>query len=480
MRRRDFLGLTLATAAAGAATTLPAHATAPALELTRPYRVFRKRGLSAGAWVTTPQTGRYVPSAAEWLQSSFTQPTFYERDFYNPALMSSLPKNTPWGIAAYPRDDNWGQLNRGPAPDEQVLWTPAQRANAKNLLTFNVGDEESYSEQVVEWLRQWFGVIRTQVGDDVLVHNNQPGVLWPEPQLHTYVEYAKPDLLTTDWYHFQSPAPYETGNVSDPYDDIAHYRRVALAGLDGDYRRPIAFGHYSQGYKGGGDAYNYVPSESELAFLYFMPWTMGARWVMYFRWELDPAVFLLNRPDGSHSPQFGQLGNIVRQSRTLSPYLVQLLTEDVHFVTGVHRDPAGAIVPNRKPEWIDSFTPDPAGIVGVSSRDIGGANDGHPGDVLIGSFRPLPGVGWRPGRRAFMVLNGLIAPNPSGDFDATGGFAAGGRQEITLTFAHGKQLLRADRRTGRLIPVPLRRTSGTESRATITVDGGFADLLILD
>lgn len=472
--RRAFLRASAVFAGAAALPGTRARAASPPQALSRASRVFLDRGLFIGAWVTTPQTGRYFPSVAEWQESGCNTATFYEPAFYN----ARIPARQ-WALAAYPA----GGL-RAPGPAEQVLGAADQHGD--RLFSICFGSEELHDHQIVNWLADWFALTHAQ-HPDALAHCNQSANEWSEAQLRSYVRTAKPDLVTFDAYHFSSPDPYPGGGRPDIYDALALYRKVALEGHDGTGDSPIAFGHYTAGFKGGA-GYTYVPSESELNLDYFAAWTMGARWTNLFRWERDSTQFLLYGADGRHTPQFRQFARIAREGRRLSPFLVRLSSTDVRIVPGRHLDGSGTAAdnarPRRVPVWDSLASPY---IDRISVPDLAG-------DVVIGYFRPLPGLGPVAGLpptaarqftekyvKPFMLLNGGVAPNSSSGTDSTDGSAAGTAQRITVglnRLGGENRLLRVNRNTGRLDRIPLRRTGGTDE-FTVTIEGGAADLFFL-
>jgi len=470
----------LPTGAAFAAES-PAH---PTGSLSRASRVFLDRGLFIGAWVTTPVTKRYYPTVQEWRQSGFDTATFYEKPYFNKPLFDALPVRTQWALAVYPA----GGIGGKPAPGRSILSTE-QQAHVDSLFTLCFGDEELYSTQLVDWLAAWFALTHKQ-HPRVLVHNNQYAAEWSQAELRSYVRTAKPDLLTYDAYYFGSPDPYKGGGRPDVYDALNAYRVVALAGHDGTGRSPIAFGHYTEGFKGG-PGYTYVPSESELNLDYFAAWTMGAKWTNLFRWEQDSSVFLFYDKDGAHTPQFRQLGRIARQGRRLSPFLVRLSSTDVRIVPGRHRNSAGDITPNTRPRRVDVWD-------AFASPYVQSIKAGADGDLLIGYFQRLPGLDaasaahelppvaaaqfTAPYVKAFMVLNGGIAPNTAGTADSTDGSGRATRQRVTVALhrlGRPNRLLRVDRGTGRLEPVVLHHGPGGTDHFAVDLDGGEADLFFL-
>ncbi len=153
-----------------------------------------------------------------------------------------------------------------------------------------------------------------------------------------------------------------------------------------------------------------------------------------------------------------------------------------------------------------------AGVTGLSAVNVATANGGRPGDVLLGTFRQLPGMtaeeaaGVLPdkdGAVAFMVVNALIVANTnplvtdtSSDYaphTATGGNGADTEQEITVTVDPSKVdpsvrpgraagpgrdvgLFRVERSTGEPIKVALSAAPGGGHQFTVRIRGSEGEL----
>lgn len=444
--------------------------------LSRGQRVLIDKGLQQQAWITTDQTGRYFPTADEWKNIHFTAPTYYEAPMYNQTFHDALP-DSQWSLAKAPFAEH---LVGGPTSQEHFL-NEQQRANLTNLVSMQFGDEEDFNASVVKSLKGWFDLSR-KLYPDVIVHSNQYAGQWKTEQLRAYTRAAKPDLLTYDWYYFDRNDQHPGGSAKEIYDDINKFRTIALEGYDGTGRSPIAFGQYTQGFTSGED---YVPSESELNIVSYATWTMGGKWLNLFRWEKDdgkddinPYIFYDN--NGNLTPSYDQYAEIVKQGDALGDYLVRLNSTDVRIIPGDHMS-NGNVVANLKPDTISLWDPSvDARIRSIAVQNIGNANQGLKGDVLIGYFEPLNGLTKEdkkllpaPHSKYFMIMNGLTASGEAGLSDNTS-------QKITLELdVKGEgpnSLYRVNKDTGVTERVQLTHIKGNQYRLDITLGGGKADL----
>ncbi|MFG1617099.1 hypothetical protein ACGFI3_30435 [Nonomuraea wenchangensis] len=438
MSRRSLFAAGLGAAAAAVLGAGPARA---ATALSRVDAAFLRRGLIHGAWTPQSGSGRWEPSAALWKQSGFTTPTFYDPPLYNRPLLDGLPGYT-WAAAKGPAGTH---LTAPPDLGVPIL-TADQRTRAGDLFSMCFGDEENYSADLVSWLVPLFAKLR-QEAPDALCHTNQYAGQWTDAQIRTYMAQAQPDLLTWDSYYFSMNSAYAGGSVTPLYNATARYRRLALAGNDQTSARPIGFGQYTMGFRAGSgpalEGGQYIVSESEQSVVSYVTWALGGKWLNLFRWEKDAhPTSLLMRKDGSNgvTEQFNRYVTLNRRRSALSPYLTRLRGRQACIVLG--RNAAGQ---NPQPS-LDLFSPglDPeVRIRSVSAANDGGANGGLPGDVVIGTFRPIPGMSaeesagifTNPATPAFMAVNALAVPNT----DKTAELGTGGRgqdtaQTITLTF----------------------------------------------
>lgn len=267
-------------------------------KLNRSDRVFLNRGLMHGAWVRHDNDG-WFPNSKLWKGSGFTTPHFYKESTgasadhtldYGTGVMRG-PGSDTWALARAPFGEN---LN-GTLPDPNADWlTPKMRANVRNLYTVCFGDEENYSAALTTFV----AAATAKLHDDfpwVLAHTNQTIGQYLDPDMIRYVQEAKPDLLTWDWYPWQRSNTYAGGSVSGVYRQLERYRRISQAGVDGTGTSPLAFGQYTTGFRlqppGDFEVVRYQRrkhiSESQINLLAYTTWAMGGKWLSLFRWELD-------------------------------------------------------------------------------------------------------------------------------------------------------------------------------------------------
>jgi hypothetical protein len=169
------------------------------------------------------------------------------------------------------------------------------------------------------------------------------------------------------------------------------------------------------------------------------------------------------------------------EGRNLGPALVRLVSKDVLFIPGQHKDGAGNTVDNAVPIDIASYpsgfsaaVKDPyiRGVQGITN--LGTKNDGLKGDFLLSWFQVLDeeldgddfSAEWY-----FMVTNALVDP---------AGSAAETRQRIQLNFAATvpEYVQRLNRETGLVedILMPIIPSTGGRRALVLELEGGTADL----
>ncbi|GAA3130085.1 hypothetical protein JOF29_007212 [Kribbella aluminosa] len=459
-------------------------------------RAFLRHGLQHLAWLgiaggsdfpTGEPTPIPIPNAEQFNGSGFTAPCYYfigPDGMYDKAYQRQLDAGL-WSAAQFPES---GPTVGPPQPGQRLL-TPAMRANRQNFFSACLGDEESYSEDLVGWLRQYFDLLREQ-SPGTLVYNNQYANQWTDDQLRHYLQTCHPDLLCWDSYYFSLTAQYASGSVTPLYNNTYRYRRLAQEGLDGTGAQPINFGQYTQGY--GGSKGLYVLSESQLAVVPYVSWAMGAKQLDLFRWTWQTSssnIFLLNYPDGRVTPNYYVFAQLNADMQRLSPYLVRLRTSTVGIRRGSYDPAAPKPTPQSQvPDW--TATTDPGTC--ISALDVtntGGANGGLPGDVLVGSFRTLPGLSaaecgeWvDPNGSAFMLVNALNQPNSDPTSSpGTGGRSVDTRQRIRVTLdlsGRHRRLYRvpAERRPDE--EVQLQPAGGSSYTFDVELGGGQGTLFI--
>ena len=525
--RRTLLGGALGALAAGAAAPAladEAQVASPApgfwnrpSKLNRSDRVFLHRGLVHGAWVRSGPEDGWYPNARLWNEAGFTTPQFYaehlaesamKRLEYSEDVMRGLHQPT-WALARAPYAEQ--NLTTLPDPDEDWM-TPAMSENTQDLLSICFGDEENFSPALRDYLAGAMAKVHEEL-PWVLTHTNQALGQYPDPHMRDYVSTAKPDLLTWDWYPWMQGQRTES-SITGHYRQLARYRHHALAGHDGTGSSPLAFGQYTIGYRmSPGDGVRqhrrvYI-SESQQNLLPYMTWAAGGKWLSLFRWELDEEYYnaekdILWESDGlfltdaeeNPLPAYHRYQRINRDMATFSPYLVRLRSRSLGLLRGALQDGTPSPSPAGLPDWNPALDP-AAGIVGLEAANIGTANGGHAGDVLVGTFAELPGMSAgenqgvladRSAASAFMLVNGMAVYNDGAtDPYATGGGGAETRQRVTVTVdrrtvhagtrARSLSLHTLDRSTGEPRPVQL-RAFGDLLQFTVDLDGGAGELFL--
>ncbi|SEW51488.1 galactose-binding domain-containing protein [Chitinophaga arvensicola] len=440
----------------------------------------------------------HYPSGNELANSHFA-PTYYERPMYNYAIHQQNP-TVQWGLVKGP----FGlHVDRGPSVFETSngFLNSLQAADSNLLSSICFGDEEGYSTTLQNYMRDWFAVSRSKY-PNVLVHNNQYTGQWSEANLRTYLQTAKPDLLTYDYYYFfVNRNPGAGGSQAAILQDMYTYRKLALEGYDGSGASPIAFGAYLQGYKGSrnGGSYNYYPSESEFNIGVYSFLIMGAKWMNSFRYIGGNNTFFWTDQNGTPTAQYWQNARLGAEVLHLSPHLSRLRTKDVRFIAGQHisgTSPVNNAGPASIAAWDSTAGPY---ISSISATNLVSAtNNGLKGDVVVGYFKPVPGINSTSGitmapvpsasTAYFMIMNGLAvsngccnAPGTTGILtDTIQGKANLATQKITLNINFGTYpvdtLFRVRRKDGVVEKVNLTLVSGKKYVYNDTLDGGLADL----
>ena len=459
-------------------------------------------GLVIAQWATSDGYAAGSLDAREF--EDFAEPTaqFYDPDFGNRDFMAYSPKAT-WGIAKAPAGGN-GIQDAG-EPHEYI--PEAMRPYQSRFIDAQYGDEGPYSEAEVEAFSRWFAFSR-ETYPQALTHSNQNNnPTWAQLEnFRHYVRTAKPDLVSFDHYYWgggdvfgtHGPAAWDATNHLLGLAAWRTQRQVALEGLTGDGSEPILFGQYL-------DAFDHNGSQSQKALVTSLSLASGMKWLSLFRMEINRydgnSYFDL---DGAPTRAYWETSDILHRARKLGTFLAPLTNDWVAIQPGSHREDGEAVL-NTVPRGYRTDSVEeslPAlseyGIARIDVANTGTANDGLPGDVAVGFFKPLPGLTGAQAKevfgaedpRAFMVVNGLIsnAELPStkklvrydeGQYWQT-------EQEVTvvLTPPAGAELMRVDQTTGEAEQVKITRTpvgengKGHEHELSITVriGGGRSEL----
>jgi hypothetical protein len=449
----------------------------------------------------------YYPLGADLTYTNMA-PVYYEQPMYNYTIAKQHP-SLQWGLAVFPDGTHTGGV-RAPSSFEQStdFLNSLHKSNIGNLSSICFGDEENYSTGMQTNLAQWYAASKT-LYPNVLVHNNQWFGQYSESQLRTYMQGAKPDMLTYDWYYFYSHVTPTTGtSYGNMLRDMMRYRRVAMEGYDGTGNQPIIYGGYLQAYNGygykrnntanpGGMTYTYVPSESEYNVGAYSFMLMGAKWLSV--WRLlgkypGEDAYAWQDDAGNWLPTYYTYSRIGKEVKSLSPHLSRLQSTDIRFIPGQNKA-SGTVATNAMPAGIAAWAADADPYIKsiTATNLVPATNFGLKGDVAIGYFRPVVGINNTAGitmapiehrnAKYFMLMNGLVKSNtytgnPSADTIV--GKAVLCKQKIAMSIDFGSNpidtLYRVNRTTGVVQQMNLTLVSGTQYSLVDTLDGGMADL----
>lgn len=452
----------------GAATVSPLSW---AQELSKGHRVLLDKGLQIQA-VTVPEYNAGYFSVRDFRLSRFTSINMGHAGSYHPEWYGQPGDYTASVTLMHP------SVPIGPARDM-----------ARNLVALQYLDEQNLSDPVVRAdTKRWFEAMRRDAAfDSTILYTNQFGFQIPVSDLRTYMAESRPDMLMFDEYLVGSASPYffSNGSPTGVYMAQMKYRNLALAGNDGTGRNPIPYGKYIQSFSTNFTASpesvrgGYRLSESDIRLDQFGAWAMGYTYAAAFTYDsMEPAYApfdaLIFSGDGSRvrrTTEFRYFAETNRQSRNIGPALVRLQNTDIRILTGELSNRDHGI-----PEWNTAADADPY-MTGLSVTNPGAVLDGARGDVLVGFFKPLPGLasGDLANDQYFMVVNGL-----SGEF----ALAADAAQMIRLDFDFGTSginaLQRYSRETGLLEDVALVRDGASRYHLELLLPGGTGDLFRYD
>lgn len=514
----------------------------PAEELSRGHRLLLDQGFPFMTWMPTEEISAQKawmvqPTPEDFAEIGFTGAQFSDAPNYSPEFLAEsegIGNPIPWASAFGPYgrhlSSTYQDLDHVDGRELTGSATPEIRAQGfldehngledlERLTAICVGDEEDWSDTLVQNLKSWFEVIRTRY-PHVLAYHNEVGTA-PRPgmplistfgpdQLAKYLSVAKPDLLSFDLYYFRERRVGQTvgGTVLELIGDLNRYRLAAAAGHDGTGRQPIPWGHYTYAWRTGpgaatdlrrGDGW-YELTESQVHLYSFAALTFGAKVLSTFRWIHDAPAYLFTdyrvTPEGTFERyrHFDWFRNTIAQSKAIAPHLLRLQSTEVAVAPGRHVDRAGEVVDNPvapdNPDLasvLETETARAVFLTGLSAANPGDANDGLEGDVFLGFFEPLNGLSdedqavfTSTDPRYFMVLNGMTAGDglPT---EMQQGSSYETRQTLTLEFrlpdaGTASRLRRISRIDGGVAEVPLRSLGDDRYELTITLGGGLADL----
>ena len=444
---------------------LPATLAAQIANLDKGHRVLLDRGLQIQAQAFyQPQDlglGSYTFDPQPYFAANFTGINWHYRPA-NPAFAAAHPNY------------NWG---RWTTQTGEADLTPAEQPYRNSFVSFQYKDENSLNDPNVRAdFKAWFDAARPNFPNSIL-YTNQLAFDASDANLATYMSESQPDMMVMDSYRWKVGNTEGTWHL---FSDMQRYRKWALRGHDGTGARPIPFGVITQTFHG--ENLWRDPSESELRVNHFGAWALGYKYTSAFTYNYGTsALFVPGYDTNNPTPAYHQLKEVNRQGKNLGPALVRLISKDVLFVPGQHKDTTGTAVNNAVPIDMASY---PSGfnaaqkdpwIRGVQSiANLGTKNDSLKGDFLLSWFQPLDESLDGPdytGEWYFMVTNALVDP---------AGLASETQQTIQLNFAADvpTSLQRLSRDTGLIdvIPLEIIPSTGGRRRLVLTLDGGTGDL----
>jgi len=435
--------------------------------LDKGHRILLARGLQIQAQVFWRPTGRF--DLARWRKANFT--TVNWQYSANLGMLGPAP-GVPWGRWT----DNEGRYD---AP------TGAERPYLPNFVSLQLSDEQNLNDPAVRAAAEdWFRRAQKNF-PDTLLFTNQANSRVSEANMRLYMKTCRPDMLCFDTYPFGRPrlTSPRWGSPTVLYQDMAIYRKLALEGNDGTGRRPIPYGMYIQTFMFK-PKWKRFPSESEMRVNQFAAWTFGMKFLAAFTYNAPMSKGIssnLFKGAGDSTPTgaFYQIAEINRQGRNLGNSLVRLLSTNVFFIPGRHRNSDGTAGDNPVPAGLSAWSKgDDPYIASISATNAGARNHGLRGDVLVGYFKPLVEADDGPGFRNeiyFMITNGLC------DKDAS---AAQTRRQIVLLFDFRDSgitgLQRLSRHSGRVERLALTHRGGSLYRYSFKLEGGTGDLFKFD
>lgn len=448
--------------------------------ISRGQEIVIEKGFPVSGWMPSGQYGRGVPTPEESNILGWDGPLFYDPPLENVQYMKYNP-NSLWGLAKAP----WGSNGMGQAGTPRDFVDEGMLPYINNAVSFCFGDEGGYSYAEALRFKEWFDFSKEKY-PGTIVHSNQVTNGWSRANYEEYMRVSQPDMLTWDTYYNWSDsnawnAPYSMLNTT-AWNLL---REMSLKGIDGTGQKPILYGQYL-------DVYNRDQPMSQKNLVVNLSLLTGMKWLNYFRVEFQFDHCYLWDEDGTPSRGSYEWGEVNRYLKTIDDYILRLNSDWVVSKPGKHLSDSQEVTNNVKNAWkmggFDQNADVNTGyyIQDVSAQNISQANNGLPGDVLLGYFNALPGLPEAEVKdtfgstapKAFMVLNGLSAGTSGGytNPNVVGkerGSAENTQQTITLTFT-GEQtapLKKVNRNTGVVEDVEI-----VNNTLTITLGGGEAEL----
>ncbi|MCX7011166.1 MAG: hypothetical protein NTW86_01130 [Candidatus Sumerlaeota bacterium] len=424
----------------------------------------------------------FMPSSADARLYGKAHRLLLERGLQSQAMVS---RDDPFSLATYQAagftavDWIWNSRNEwlGAPPGfgwarwvgnpSQMPFLPGEEPYASSLVGLQLGDEQDFNQPSVRAAAAtWYASARDRFPAVLLFSNNYGGQV-TNPNLDDFIRASQPDLLSFDTYPFTPSGP-AYGSPTNLYGDMQRYRKFALT-----YRVPYRM--YTQTFH---DYMTRDPSEPEMRLNYFAGLTFGYTYFAAFTYNTGATSLFQGPGDQNPTPAYAHITEINRRLRILGPTLTRLVNTDVRFINGQHLPAGGGLAENNSTpidvlNW--QFNVNDPWLRGWVVTNLGGANNGLDGDVILGWFHVLDETLDGPGfqnETYMMVLNGLSDPN---------GSAADCRQEIKLDFAFGasgiSQVQRLNQEKGQVELLDLPFIPSTQRRQLVLqIDGGTAEL----
>ena len=440
----------------------------------------------ANAYITTEQ----------FMGMGLNAPVFFEEhNTYDEGLMSGPMANSLWGITKVPMFNGIMPglggtiIADGPTEEqwENGYLKEDQKPHTDTLYFATIGDEEGYSDALVDGISEWFDLTRNKY-PDVLVSTNQYGYQWSESQMRHYIQTARPDFITFDHYAYDNGPDWNA--AARLLSNTGYYRTLAMEGWDGTGREPIAFGQHVNAAEIDGT----YRTESTTAAMPFTTVAIGGKWLnlftFYTQGGYDGGHFFDEDGNPTKLYEFG--ANTFTQIGNLEQHLLHLRSSGIGVVSGEHMV-NGVPLKNSisAPQYTPAFTENPTYYIeNITAKNTGDTNDGLPGDVLIGYFDPIPEEEQFfscESPKYFMIVNLLTqgAGNRDWQWAMENGTSEETAQEITVTFelpsaSLADNLYKVNRDTGKTEKVELTHVEGNTYTYTITIGGGQGDLFFFE
>lgn len=440
-----------------------------------------EKGFPISGWMASEGYGRGTPNKEESELFGWDGPLFYDPELSNKSFMENNP-DALWGIAKAP----WGDNGMEHAGEPREFVPESLKPYINNAINFCFGDEGLYSTEENKRFKKWFEYSK-ELYPGTIVHSNQAGGRGWEGNFKEYVRDTEPDMLSyDDYYYWQDAGTNHWNYVYQALNTTLwkEQREAALLGVDGTGTKPILFGQYL-------DIWKVDQQESMKKLIVNLSMLTGMKWLNHFRLEYQFDGCYLFDEDGTPTQGLYEWGEVNRYLKLVDDYILLLNNDYVITKPGKHGSGAGT-TNNVANGWrMGSFDSNQEknkefGILEVNAENNNlKANNGLPGDVVLGYFNALPGLYPEDltekfgcdAPKAFMILNGLSAGsggrwNNRNIIGKEAGSSENTVQTITITVdPKGRALKKVNRNTGEVENVEI-----INDEVVVTLGGGEAEL----